>query len=108
MIPATFAVARARYDALQSRAAIASRALASVPGIGSGPMGLTPDNVRATRAYQLAKADYDAAANEARRFAIAYCKAFKLELANERRQARAAGFLSPDRWRAAGCPSLPA
>lgn len=50
------AIAAAEID---QRAASAD--LQAIPGIGSGPMGLTPDAVKASPAYRAARARYDAA-----------------------------------------------
>ncbi len=39
----------------------AGKAMKAIPGIGSGPMGLTPDHVKFSPAYRAAKAASDAA-----------------------------------------------
>jgi len=88
-----FIAAKARYDALQAALATASHALRAVPGIGAGPMGLTPDAVKFSAPYRTAKAAYDRAHNEARTFNGAYCRTFKRELAADRATRRANGHL---------------
>lgn len=54
---------RAAWDA---NAKAASDALNAIPGIGSGPMGLTPDAVKRSPEYGRARRDYDKAADAQR------------------------------------------
>jgi hypothetical protein len=46
-------------SALESEYYEASKRLRSVPGLSKGPMGLTPDGVKQTKEYRLAKAHYE-------------------------------------------------
>lgn len=39
----------------------AAKAVKAVPGVGTGPMGLTPDEVKQSEAYRKAKAEYQRA-----------------------------------------------
>lgn len=39
----------------------ASAALKAIPGVGSGPMGLTPEHIRLSPEYRAAKTAYDRA-----------------------------------------------
>lgn len=82
-LPADFQAARAAEFALMVEAARAH--LARPADVGSGPMGLTPDAVRATPAYQAWKARSDAAAAAQRAFGTAYNARFKSELRAMRR-----------------------
>lgn len=88
-----FEQARARYDELNERAAIAGRALAAYPGAGSGPLGLTPDDVKRSPGFIAAQRAYRVAFEQARTFNAIYCRRFKRELAEERRARRASGRL---------------
>jgi hypothetical protein len=62
--------------ALWDEHARASDALRAVPGIGSGPMGMTPDAVKASPEYRAAKLAYERAHAELRAFNAALRKAF--------------------------------
>jgi hypothetical protein len=84
-----FPFAQAKRDGLEAAAAEASRALNAIPGIGSGPMGLTPDAVKFSPAYRLARARYDKAAAELRAFAGMMSRNFPRELKAERDARRA-------------------
>jgi len=86
----SFPEAHAMYDRLCQSLEVASVAWRSVPGVGEGRMGLTPDHVKFGAAYQAAKLAYDAAHAELSRFNGWYQKAFAKELRAERR----------DRWAA--------
>jgi hypothetical protein len=75
----TFADARAEQVRLEAAVAAAAAALRAVPGVGSGPLRLTPDPVRQTPAYQAARATYDAAFAALRRFNRGYVRTFAAE-----------------------------
>ena len=62
----------------------AAQALKAIPGVGSGPMGLTPDSVKASPEYKAAKARFDWDFDSFRKFNAYYTKAFKKELQAER------------------------
>lgn len=59
--PALFLIGYAMQRQLEARMAAASVAMSDVPGVGTGPMGLTPDAVKASPAYSEARARYQAA-----------------------------------------------
>jgi hypothetical protein len=89
----SFAGARMIHAALDARARDASRALNAIAGVGTGRMGLTPDEVKFSPAYRAAHAAYQRAAAALRTFNVRYAKAFKRELATERAERRASGRL---------------
>lgn len=82
---AIFNKAKARYNELEDAADAASKRLRAIPGISSGPMGLTPDAVKVTPEFRKARADYDAAAKTLKTYAAWYVKTFKKEITAERR-----------------------
>lgn len=63
----TAAIEAARH-VLEAQRKAAAATLGSLPGIGSGPMGLTPDSVKASPEYQAAKAAHAHAFDALRRF----------------------------------------
>jgi len=65
----------------------ASKALKQFP---RGAMGLTPDAVKATPEWKIAKQRYDLAFHCSRKFNSWFTKAYKKELAAERNERRAA------------------
>ncbi len=71
----------------EAAVAEASAALERFP---RGPMGLTPDVVRATSEYRSAKRAYDIAFREMQKFNVFYTKAFKAEYAALRKRTRVA------------------
>lgn len=77
-------------DGLQRQLDLASAALKAIPGIGSGPMGLTPDHIRAGADYQNARRAYDTAHSRLARLNGANVKRFAPELRQEREARRAA------------------
>ncbi len=85
MMSTTFTAATAQRDALSYEVTRLAVVVAAIPGVGSGPMGLTPDAVRATPAYREGAAVYAVAFAKLRRFNAGYVKAFKVELRNARR-----------------------
>lgn len=85
-----FAAYVAARDLLESQAKAAAKALAAIPGIGSGTMGLTPDSVKQSREYREAKALYSSAHEALRKLNAGNVKRFALELRREREAARAA------------------
>lgn len=84
----SYAIAKVTACLLESDYSAASRNLKAIPGVGSGPMGLTPDDVRARPAYRIAKQAMDKAFAELRAFNAAYVKRYKNELAAERKAKR--------------------
>jgi hypothetical protein len=81
-----FEVAKEMQSVLMARHKEASAALRAVPGLGSGQLGLTPDAVKASPAYQTAREDYHACHGALRKFNAWFCKEYKAELRAERRQ----------------------
>lgn len=84
----SFAIAKVTASLLQSDYSAASRNLKAIPGVGSGPMGLTPDDVRARPDYRIAKEAMDKAFAALRAFNARYVKQYKKELAAERKAKR--------------------
>lgn len=78
---------RARLIAATCQTSAAWRALT---GVGSGAMGLTPDSVKASPEYRKARAEFNAAMRALQAFNARHLKAFKSDLAQEQRAARAA------------------
>ena len=79
---------------LEENVELTANTLRAIPGVGSGPMGLTPDAVRTSPDYRAACAAYDKAFAALRDFNGKFTKAFKAEYAAERRARRAAGYQS--------------
>ena len=84
----SFAIAKVTASLLESDYSAASRNFKAIPGVGSGPMGLTPDDVRARPDYRIAKEAMDKAFAALRVFNAGYVKRFKKELALERKAKR--------------------
>ena len=68
--------------------AVVDQASAALQVFPKGPMGLTPDAVKFSPEFQLAKKNYDIAFQALRKFNAEYTKQFKQELAAERAQKR--------------------
>ncbi len=81
-----FVAAKAMSDRLWSDVHVAGNALSSLSV--KGKMGLTPDAVKKTPAWQSAKRAYDAAFARLQNFNTHFTKQFKRELAEERRARR--------------------
>lgn len=90
---APYAAAKAHYDALNLAVEMAGKRLGSINGVGSGPMGLTPDSVKFSPEYREARAAYDRASSMARAFNGAFVREYRRELAEERAARRASGRL---------------
>jgi hypothetical protein len=82
----SFEDAKAERLALEAAAKSAGGQLKAIQGVGSGPMGLTPDAVKFSPEYRRAYAHYHRAANALRRFNAIFVKRFAIELRQERRQ----------------------
>lgn len=74
--------ARAQLDATVHRLG------AVLQAFPKGPMGLTPDAVKATPEYMAAKTDYETAFNQLRDFNARFLKAFPKEIRADRRRPR--------------------
>lgn len=57
----------------------------AMKGFPRGPMGLTPDDVKASDTWKAAKKSYDKAFNSLREFNGLFVKKYKKELAQERK-----------------------
>ena len=84
----SYAINKATAMLLDNDYSAACKVFKSIPGIGSGPMGLTPDDVKNTPEYRIAKQAMDKAFAELRAFNAVYAKRFKKELAIERKLKR--------------------
>ncbi len=82
--------AKTMRDARDAETVAASQALRAVPGISSGAMGLTPDHVKASLDYRVARLRYDTARERLRKFNVLFQRAFKKEIARDRTRDRAA------------------
>lgn len=67
---------------LETAVSIASATLKAFP---KGPLGLTPDSVKATAEYQAAKEQHDRCTARLREYNTMFLKTFKREYAQERR-----------------------
>lgn len=84
----SYAISKATAMLLNADYSAAIRNLKAIPGVGSGFMGLTPDDVRARPDYRIAKQAMDKAFAELRAFNAVYTKRFKKEIAAERLEKR--------------------
>lgn len=82
----------ARAAALNAEYQAAGKALREVPGIGSGPAGLTPDAVRATPAFREASDRFNRAFRALRAFNAAHPREVAA-LARKQRDERRAAIL---------------
>lgn len=85
----TYTQAKLARDALEQANIAADKALKAIPGINSGPMGLTPDSVKSSDVYKAAKRDFDTTWQALRDFNSAFVRKYKKEIAADRK-ARAA------------------
>lgn len=81
----TYEQAKARQLELEAQLKRTSGELRSVPGVGSGAMGLTPDAVKRSAPYQAAKRAYDSAFAALRSFNGDYVRRYRREIAADRR-----------------------
>lgn len=72
-------------DALDRQHAEACKHLNSIPGVGTGHMGLTPDHVKASTGYKLAKQIERSCFANLRAFNAKFVKQFKKEIRAERK-----------------------
>ena len=82
-VPTDYAEAKQRSEELYAEVDRTSKALKALSG--GGPMGLTPDDVRATREWQEAKRAYDTAFTALRNFNTVYTSRFRKEIQQDRR-----------------------
>lgn len=90
MRPATYDEAKAECACLTACERAAAAALRAIPGVGSGPNGLTPDGVKFSPRYMSARRDYEAARAALARFNGWYTARFKAELRRDRAERDAA------------------
>lgn len=83
----TFSQAMACRAVLEANVARLSAALLAFP---RGPMGLTPDGVKASQEFMTASADFNVAFHRLRTFNASFAKAFAKEIRDERRAQRQA------------------
>lgn len=86
----TYEQAKALKSRLEASCEDASRALNAIPGIGSGPMGLTPDHIKESRKYRLAKRTFDISFQTLREFNAVFTRSFRKEITSERRDRNSA------------------
>lgn len=85
----TFEQAKAKRAVLEVAERAAAAALAALPGVGSGRMGLTPDSAK-TQFYWIAKDAQRLAFTRLQTFNGFYVRRFKAELTAERKAKLAA------------------
>jgi hypothetical protein len=76
--------AKAHGAKLENAVAEASNALRAIPGLGSGRMGLTPDAIKSTPEFKVAKDNYNRAFTALRKFNQGFIKEFKKEILADR------------------------
>ena len=84
----TYAEAKDARDHLDARLAEATAALKSIPGVGSGQTGLTPDHVKTSPAYRAAKAEVDRVFAALRKANAFIAKHYRQDAAAERKARR--------------------
>lgn len=85
-----FEILKERRDNIERQVKEASERLNAIPGIGSGPMGLTPDSVKQSLEYRMANHAYRDAHARLRGINTVLTRGFADELREERRQKREA------------------
>lgn len=80
-----FDIAKLAADKLAKEYKEKSDALQAFDKLGKTELGLTPDHVKASPEWKQAKADYENAFQAFRNYNQWYTKAFKKELAEQRR-----------------------
>jgi hypothetical protein len=75
-------ILRDTFSRLSNEAALSLR---SISGVGSGPMGLTPDNVKFSPEYRAAKIAFDCAFRNLQAFNKRYVREYKTELRAQKR-----------------------
>lgn len=80
-----YAIAKATQAHLHAATSAAQTALKAIPGVGTGTMGLTPDSVKTSAEYRLAKSALDAAFTAERAFNSTFTKQFAKEIRAERK-----------------------
>ena len=86
--------ATAQRDSLEAAYKAVSGLFNEIPGVGSGPCGLTPDAVKFSPEFRAAKATYQKAFDNLRAFNSYYVKVFKKQIAADREKRAAGAALS--------------
>lgn len=89
-----YALALAEHDAIEAECEAANQHWKSVGGTQKGPMGLTPDHIKATPEWSAAHTAYDKALRKLQRFNRGFLKQYKREWQAtliERRKAKSIG-----------------
>lgn len=81
----TYTEAKQLRDTLADAVSKASAQLRAIPGHGAGPMGLTPDHIKATPEWQEAKALTDATFKRLQRFNSIFVKQYRREIKADRK-----------------------
>jgi hypothetical protein len=84
----SFEAAKATRDEINARCKRACERLNTIPGVGTGPMGLTPDEIKFSAEYKEAKREADREFARVREFNDWFTKAYREELAEERKVKR--------------------
>ena len=71
--------ALSQHDAIEAEANAASLRLKAVSGVEKGPMGLTPDHIKATLEWKAAHSAYCAASRNLQTFNRGFLKQFSKE-----------------------------
>lgn len=79
-----YALAKQTKRSLEQEVERTSKALREI-GLGTGPMGFTPEHILSSPAFQQAKQAYGSAFQALRAFNRVFVKRFKKEYAEERR-----------------------
>jgi hypothetical protein len=80
----SYIIAKQVAKQLTSNYDIASKVLNSIDGINSGEMGLTPDSIKNSSKYRIARAAMDKAFTELRAYNANYTKQYKKEIQADR------------------------
>lgn len=90
----TFEQFQQESERLRGAMYAASAALNAIPGVSSGPNGLTPDTVKESQRYRAARREFDCALRALQAFNARHLKRFKHELAQDRQARREAAARS--------------
>jgi hypothetical protein len=85
---ASFEAAKAKRDEIDKEGARISALINAIPGVDSGPMGLTPDVVKFSEEYRTLAGELAVAWHKLRTFNAWFTKAYSEELAQERKAKR--------------------
>lgn len=80
-----YATAKAKRDAVEMAERAAAKVFKSIPGSGSGPMGLTPEHIRLSPEYRAAKEAWAKAFKALQDHNRRFVKTYKREIQEERK-----------------------